>query len=186
MEAGHGERIPKLFGGSPASSKRFGRGKYSPININDVACAIVQTINGSQIPAFDTIFYKRVAVKLEWPTSRHKKSVGLLRQYWNENRGNIRERVQELIQVQYPANEANSMVLESRDSPKLVLPSLDGKRTRKRKCMSDNWLVEDTGKRGIALYCICKTPYDDNYQYMECDGCSNWYHYTCMNIPRHI
>ena len=37
--------------------------------------------------------------------------------------------------------------------------------------------------RKSALYCICHTPYDAKFQYVECMCCRKWYHYHCMNIP---
>ena len=32
------------------------------------------------------------------------------------------------------------------------------------------------------LYCICKTPYDENQFYIGCDACGNWFHGSCVGI----
>lgn len=66
-----GGQSPRLLGGSPPPKGRFGRGKHTSINAYNVALPIFQTISGPEIPVFYTIFYKRVAIKLDWPTSRH-------------------------------------------------------------------------------------------------------------------
>jgi len=34
------------------------------------------------------------------------------------------------------------------------------------------------------LYCICKTPYNDEEFYIGCDDCSNWFHGKCVGISK--
>lgn len=33
-----------------------------------------------------------------------------------------------------------------------------------------------------GLYCLCRTPYNDQEFYVGCDICGGWYHGTCVNI----
>uniref|UniRef100_A0A158R694 SMB domain-containing protein n=1 Tax=Syphacia muris TaxID=451379 RepID=A0A158R694_9BILA len=35
-----------------------------------------------------------------------------------------------------------------------------------------------------ALYCICRTPYDDSQFYVGCDRCEGWYHLQCVGITQ--
>lgn len=73
QETGHWRTESKIAGRfTTFAKKRFGRGKHTSINASNVALPIFQTINGPIILSF-TIFHKRVAIKLDWPTSRQKK-----------------------------------------------------------------------------------------------------------------
>ncbi|KAI9146519.1 hypothetical protein BKA69DRAFT_1020732, partial [Paraphysoderma sedebokerense] len=33
-----------------------------------------------------------------------------------------------------------------------------------------------------ALYCVCRTPYDEGAFYIGCDGCDDWFHGNCVGI----
>ena len=40
-------------------------------------------------------------------------------------------------------------------------------------------VTEEKGK----LYCICKSTWQDDVQYIGCDYCDDWFHHTCVGIP---
>ena len=158
-----------------------------------IANAMVQVIDSPNIPQFDRTFYEKVAKKLGWPTSRHKKSVELLRRYWNGNGGNLKNKVQDIIQSTYSDSnkkfegvQSASNADQHTDDSHIVSTFELGPRRKKPKRMSENWIVDDNGKKDQAHYCICKKKYDNTLQYMQCDGCKVWYHYSCMNIPQTI
>ena len=158
-----------------------------------IANAMVQVIDSPNIPQFDRTFYEKVAKKLGWPTSRHKKSVELLRRYWNGNRGNLKNKVQDIIQSTYSDSNKKFEGVQSAtnasqhtDDSHIISTFELGPRRKKPKRMSENWIVDGNGKKDQAHYCICKKKYDKTVQYMQCDGCKAWYHYSCMNIPQTI
>ncbi|KNE60903.1 hypothetical protein AMAG_06663 [Allomyces macrogynus ATCC 38327] len=43
--------------------------------------------------------------------------------------------------------------------------------------------TEDEEEERETLYCICRTPYDDNQFYIGCDGCTDWFHLSCVGMP---
>lgn len=83
--------------------------------------------------------------------------VKILKSIWSNNRGNIQSLVSGI-----------NVTLKSR--------------IRRPKKLSSCW-VKETGR---PRYCICNSYYDKEKQYMCCNLCQNWYHYTCMNIPSEI
>ena len=32
------------------------------------------------------------------------------------------------------------------------------------------------------LFCVCRTPYDNDRFYLGCESCENWFHGKCVNI----
>lgn len=40
----------------------------------------------------------------------------------------------------------------------------------------------ETDKNGETLYCICRRP-DNGELMVACDGCDEWFHFKCMEIP---
>eukprot|EP01083_Nonionella_stella_P064748 169044_1 len=36
--------------------------------------------------------------------------------------------------------------------------------------------------KGTRVYCICRQPHDKNGGMIQCGGCSEWFHFRCLNI----
>lgn len=34
-----------------------------------------------------------------------------------------------------------------------------------------------------VLYCVCQKPYDEDRAMIACDRCSEWYHFSCLDLP---
>ncbi|KAM9472506.1 nucleosome-remodeling factor subunit BPTF-like isoform 17-T17 [Salvelinus alpinus] len=76
-------------------------------------------------------------------------------------------------------------------SPTMASPSSAHKRKRdderdsssakpkKKKMIST---TSKDHKKEVKLYCVCKTPYDEDKFYIGCDLCSNWFHGACVGI----
>ncbi|GJE86068.1 PHD-type domain-containing protein [Phanerochaete sordida] len=43
--------------------------------------------------------------------------------------------------------------------------------------------VEDEQEVDDRLYCICRTPYDEDRVMIACDRCDEWYHTQCVKMP---
>ncbi|RUS79321.1 hypothetical protein EGW08_012906 [Elysia chlorotica] len=50
----------------------------------------------------------------------------------------------------------------------------------------DSYICEDCRKQqentSEELYCLCRTPYDENQFYIGCDRCQDWFHGRCVGI----
>ncbi|CAG0922204.1 unnamed protein product [Notodromas monacha] len=56
---------------------------------------------------------------------------------------------------------------------------------RKRKSDDDkskSFSDKKAGRNKEELFCLCKTPYDNQKFYIGCDFCENWYHGSCINV----
>jgi len=42
---------------------------------------------------------------------------------------------------------------------------------------------EETPSQDDKLYCVCKTPYDEDKVMIACDRCDEWYHPGCVGMP---
>lgn len=42
---------------------------------------------------------------------------------------------------------------------------------------------EDEQEVDDRLYCVCRTPYDEDRVMIACDRCDEWYHTQCVNMP---
>ncbi|XP_059156808.1 nucleosome-remodeling factor subunit BPTF-like isoform X2 [Physella acuta] len=53
----------------------------------------------------------------------------------------------------------------------------------------DSYTCEDCRKQqehiSEELYCLCRTPYDENQFYIGCDRCQDWFHGYCVGISKH-
>ncbi|CAL1541773.1 unnamed protein product [Lymnaea stagnalis] len=53
----------------------------------------------------------------------------------------------------------------------------------------DSYVCEDCRKQqehiSEELYCLCRTPYDENQFYIGCDRCQDWFHGYCVGISKH-
>lgn len=43
-----------------------------------------------------------------------------------------------------------------------------------------------TTSKVIDLFCTCRMPEEDGVEMAECDGCKNWFHKHCMDIPNEV
>jgi hypothetical protein len=34
------------------------------------------------------------------------------------------------------------------------------------------------------LYCVCKQPYQEGQEMIACDSCDDWFHFSCINLPK--
>lgn len=52
----------------------------------------------------------------------------------------------------------------------------------------DSYICEDCRKQqentSEELYCLCRTPYDENQFYIGCDRCQDWFHGRCVGISK--
>ncbi|XP_005095843.3 nucleosome-remodeling factor subunit NURF301 [Aplysia californica] len=52
----------------------------------------------------------------------------------------------------------------------------------------DSYICEDCRKQqentSEELYCLCRTPYDENQFYIGCDRCQDWFHGYCVGISK--
>ncbi|XP_025083493.1 nucleosome-remodeling factor subunit BPTF-like isoform X4 [Pomacea canaliculata] len=52
----------------------------------------------------------------------------------------------------------------------------------------DSYICDDCRKQqentSEELYCLCRTPYDENQFYIGCDRCQDWFHGRCVGISK--
>ncbi|KAJ8018682.1 Sentrin-specific protease 2 [Holothuria leucospilota] len=135
-------------------------GRPPQTNYEEIAKAIVKVRRTRTANMSSDIFWREVAKIVTWTSRKNEnKMVKILKSIWSSNRGNIQNLVSGI-----------SVTMRKRNVK------------RRPKKLSNCW-VRDTGR---PRYCICNSHYDKEKQYMCCDLCQKWYHYTCMNIPPEI
>eukprot|EP00657_Telonema_sp_P-1_P001922 TRINITY_DN14699_c0_g1_i1.p1 TRINITY_DN14699_c0_g1~~TRINITY_DN14699_c0_g1_i1.p1 ORF type:complete len:222 (+),score=13.09 TRINITY_DN14699_c0_g1_i1:145-810(+) len=48
------------------------------------------------------------------------------------------------------------------------------------------WRALRTERSPVELFCCCRTPYDDDLDYLGCDSCEDWFHIECVGISKRM
>ena len=56
------------------------------------------------------------------------------------------------------------------------------------RALDEDKIDEENERNGPEekLYCICREPYDDTRDMVECTNCGEWYHLDCLNLSDSI